>query len=157
IRRGRWCCSARRSTWDSGARTCSTPTWTSPACAHSPNGRRWSRERSRSRALTSVDCSHAGLFVGEYRLPVTLHVDDGPASGPGLIEASVEPSEGRRLPVVGPLTVRIRVVDIETESRPATGGRPVEHWQVTVCIAERGDGAPANVHLDADRLALPVI
>src|SRR5262249_18624279 len=40
---------------------------------------------------------------------------------------------------------------------PAAGGCPLEHLQVTVRIAERGDGAPANMHLDADGLALPVI
>src|SRR5262244_4079331 len=97
------------------------------------------------------------FFESKYRIPVILHVHYGPAFGPGLIEPFVEPSEGGGFPVVGPLTVGVRVVDIEAESPPAAGGCPLEHLQVTVRIAERGDGAPANMHLDADGLALPVI
>src|SRR5262249_60982400 len=48
-------------------------------------------------------------------------------------------------------------MDIEAEPRPIAGGCPLKHLQVTVRVAERGDGPSANMHLDADRLALPVI
>src|SRR5262245_28974045 len=49
------------------------------------------------------------------------------------------------------------MVNIEAEPRPTAGGCPLEHLQVTIRIAERGEGTPANMHLDADGLALPVV
>jgi hypothetical protein len=49
------------------------------------------------------------------------------------------------------------VVNVETEARARTGRCPLEHLQVAVGIAERGDGPPANGCLDADRLSGAII
>ena len=43
------------------------------------------------------------------------------------------------------------------ETRAAPGGRPLEHLQVAVGVAESSDRAPADVRVDADRLACLVI
>ena len=57
--------------------------------------------------------------------------------------------------VVGPLALGVGVVDERPKRAPAAGGRPLEHLQVAVGVAEGGDRAAADVLLDADRLARP--
>jgi len=68
---------------------------------------------------------------------------------PGLIEGFVETANGR-LTIVGIFAVGIGVMDDEAETRPRTGGGPLDHLQVAVGVAESGDGPPADVHLNAD-------
>ena len=49
------------------------------------------------------------------------------------------------LAVVGPLARGVGVVNVEAETRARTGGGPLEHLQVAIGIAERGDGTATNV------------
>lgn len=49
------------------------------------------------------------------------------------------------------------MVDVEAEARAAAGGRPLEHLQVAIGVAECGNGAAADVLLDGDGLAVLVV
>ena len=55
------------------------------------------------------------LFPRKDALPVFFHVHDRPAIGLRFIEALVELTD-RRLTVVGPFALGVRVVDIEAEA-----------------------------------------
>src|SRR6188768_3590250 len=76
-------------------------------------------------------------------LPIILHVDDGPAPGLGFVEALVELADVR-IPVVGPFALGIRVMDIKTQPRAVGDASPLQHLQVAVRVAERGDGPTAD-------------
>ena len=84
--------------------------------------------------------SLAGLLCveREYSIPVLLHIHDGPAIHPGFVEALVKTTD-RRLAIVSPFTLRVGVMDIETETRACAGGGPLEHLQIAIPVAERGD------------------
>jgi hypothetical protein len=91
------------------------------------------------------------LLEREHPLPVRLHVHDRPAPRLGLGEPFLEPADVRA--VVGPLAVGVGVVDVQAEARAGDGGRPLQHLEVAVRVAERRDRPPADVHLDADEFA----
>jgi hypothetical protein len=44
------------------------------------------------------------------------------------------------------------VTDDQAEARSAAGGRPLQHLQVAVGVAERDDGSAADVMLDGGGL-----
>src|SRR6185295_19367483 len=94
---------------------------------------------------------------GKDALPVLLHVDDRPLVDGRGVERDVEFPE-MRLAVVGIFTFRIGMVDDQAEPR-ATGAerRPLQHFEIAVGVAEGGDRTPANVLVDADRLARLVV
>ena len=86
-------------------------------------------------------------------LPVVLHVYDSPLVALHFLERFVK-FPNVRLTVIGPLAVGIGVMDEQAEARALAGGRPLQHLQVAVGVAERGDRAAADVLVDADGLAL---
>jgi len=88
--------------------------------------------------------------------PVSLHVDNCPAFRLCFVEAFVEAAKAG-FSVVGPFALGIGVVDVERESRPLSGSGPLQHLQVTVAVAERGNGSPADLLLDGNRLAFLVV
>ena len=74
---------------------------------------------------------------GKISLPVVLHVDDGPALLRGLVERLVELADVRSA-IVGIFALGVGVVDDEAEPRrPCSPGRPLQHLQVAVGVAER--------------------
>ena len=74
------------------------------------------------------------LGVGVDAVPIVLHIDNGPALFPGLVEPLVEAADVR-VPVVGPLALRIGVVDVEAEAEPVPGLGPLVHLEITIRIA----------------------
>ena len=89
-------------------------------------------------------------------LPVVLHVYDCPAFRVRLVEGLVEVTDGGRA-IVGPLALCVGVVDEEREPRADARGRPLEHLQVAVGVAECCDGTAADVLVDAERFARIVV
>ena len=89
-------------------------------------------------------------------LPVLLHVDNRPAFRLCFVEAFVEAANAG-LSVVGPFALGIRMVDVKREPRPLSGSRPLQHLQVAVGVAERGNGSPADLLVDGNRLAFLVV
>ena len=67
-----------------------------------------------------------------------------------------EPAD-RGLAVVGLLALGVGVVDDQPEARASPAVVHSQHLQVAVGVAERGDRAPADELLDADRLARLVV
>src|SRR5690349_7264977 len=92
------------------------------------------------------------LFERIDLLPVALHVDHGPALRGRLVQGLVEPAD-RRLAVVGPLALGVRMVNEPHEAGAVAGGGPLEHLLIAVRVAEREDRAAADESLDADGLA----
>ena len=75
-------------------------------------------------------------------LPVLLHIHDGPAVPPGLVEGFVETANGR-LTIVGIFAVGIGVMDDEAKARARPGGGPLDHLQVAVGVAASDASANA--------------
>src|SRR5688572_29272007 len=95
----------------------------------------------------------ASLFLRrEDDVPIALHVHDRPTSCGGFVEALIQFTDVR-LAVVGPFPFGVGVVNVETETRAAAGGGPLEHLEVAIGIAEGGDGTAADVMLDGGRFA----
>ena len=69
-----------------------------------------------------------------------LHIHNGPAVSPGLVEGFVETANGR-LTIVGIFALGIGVMDDEAETRPRTGGGPLDHLQVAVGVAKSASAA----------------
>src|SRR4029450_2005459 len=88
-----------------------------------------------------------GISFWKDHGPVVLHAHDRPAFGRGFIEGFVEFADVG-FAVVGPLAVSVGVVDDEAEARTAARGRPLQHLQVAVGVAEGGDGAASYMALD---------
>src|SRR4051812_44621188 len=105
--------------------------------------RRWFRWRQSWLPLTAH---------WEYAVPINFHVHHRPAFGPGFIKALVEPANGG-LPVVGPLTLSISMMDVKAIARTGRLARPLQHLQVAVGVAERGNRPATDMLLDADGLA----
>src|SRR5262244_1067178 len=94
---------------------------------------------------------------GKDVLPVRLHVDDDPAVGRRRIEGGAEAADMGEA-VIGVLTLGIGVMHDHAETAPVAGKRcPLEHFKITIGIAKRRDRATADVTVDADRLASPVV
>src|SRR5688572_18868596 len=87
-------------------------------------------------------------WAREDSLPVVLHIHDRPAPGRGFVQGFVQLADVR-LAVVGPFALGVGVMDDQSETRAAPRNGPLEHLQITVGIAEGGDGAAANVMLQA--------
>jgi len=62
-----------------------------------------------------------------------------------------------RRPIVGELPRRVIVMHKHAQARSRCGGRPLEHFEVTVRVAEGGDRPLADELVDSDRLACPVV
>src|SRR5580698_4292503 len=75
------------------------------------------------------------LFEGEDAPPVVLHIDNRPALCIGLIECLVELPNGRSA-IIGPFPSCVVVVDEHREARAVSRGRPLQHLQVSVGVAE---------------------
>src|SRR4029450_4232991 len=75
------------------------------------------------------------LWIWKDRLPVRLHVDDGPAAFFRLVHRLVEPADAR-IAVIGVFALGIDVVHDTHESRAGMGGSPLQHLQVAVRVAE---------------------
>ena len=131
--RRRWtaCCAGL-----SSRRTCIG--CTTPSCGRRPTA------TSASTSRGGTDCS------------APTHTDDDPAAGSGLVEASVEAPDGG-LTIVGPFALSIGVVYENAKTGSVTGGRPLEHLEVAVGVAEGGDRPAADVRVDADWLAFFVV
>src|SRR5262245_58976107 len=96
------------------------------------------------------------LFKRENPLPVRFHADDNPLLCPRLVERLVEPAD-RRLAVVGELALGVVVAHDQHQPSALPGLRELQHLQVAVGIAERGDRAPPDGAVDAHRLSRPVV
>src|SRR5262245_6164667 len=88
--------------------------------------------------------------------PLRLHVDDGPALLFRLVPRLVEPAD-RRLAIVRPLALGVRVMDDAHEPRTGTGGRPLQHLVIAVRVAEREYGTMTDELVDAGGLAWAVV
>ena len=113
-----------------------------PTARERPGMKRRSRRSSSRRHFTSPSVnSRQGTSV--HRLPVVLHAHDGPA-----LARPPRPSPCRTAelvgPVVGKLARRVVVMDEQREPRTAAGHGPLQHLQVAVRVAERGDGPAAD-------------
>lgn len=62
-----------------------------------------------------------------------------------------------RLAVVGPFAVGVDMMNDEAETRTMAAGRPFKHFEVSVGIAHGYHRSAADVLLDADGFAGPVI
>jgi hypothetical protein len=105
--------------------------------------------------MSGVDL-HGISVRAVLKATIVLHVHDNPALRPGFVESFVE-TANVRITVVGPFALGIGVMDVETEARARASSGPLEHLQVAVRIAEGGDGAAANMHVDANGLARLVV
>ena len=94
--------------------------------------------------------------IGEDRLPVRPHVHDGPALITGRVQCGIQPPHVR-LAIVGVLPLGVGVMDDQAEAGTFAGGRPLEHLEVAVGVAEGHHGSAADVQIDVDRLALLVV
>jgi len=90
------------------------------------------------------------------RFPIALHVGDGPVTLLSLVESFIKTSDVR-IAVVGPLSIRVGVMDEQAESTAFTGSGPLQHLKITVGVAERRDGAAADELVDRHRLPLLVV
>lgn len=77
-----------------------------------------------------------GVWIDHF--PILFHVDHGPTARRGLIERFVEFADGR-FAVVGPLALRVGVMDKQTETRPLANRRVLQHLQVTIGVASGKD------------------
>src|SRR6185369_7941174 len=127
--------------------------WASPA-AHSDNPSARA-PRIRPDLMISTSCFRS-LVEREDFVPVLLHVHDNPALRDGFVPGLVEPPDLRR-PVVRPLALGVGVVDDAAEADAFPCRRPLEHLLVAVGVAEREDGAPADVVVDPLGLAGTVV
>jgi hypothetical protein len=94
----------------------------------------------------------AALLEGEDAVPVVLHVGHNPFIHCRGIEGFVEATEGC-VSVVGVFAFRVGVMDNQAKAGTASHRRPLQHFQITVGIAERGDRPAADMFVDADWLA----
>src|SRR5262245_42322476 len=92
----------------------------------------------------------------KHGAPVVLHADDRPALGQRLVPALAE-----RLQLVGAIVCvlarRIVVMNEEREAWTTAVPRPLQHLQVAIGVAERGNRPTADPALNADRLAFFVV
>jgi hypothetical protein len=51
-----------------------------------------------------------------------------------------------------PFPIGVVVVNDEAQARASTGGRPFQHSEIAVGVAERQNGPAADMLVDADRL-----
>src|SRR3974390_137717 len=90
-------------------------------------------------------------FEPENSLPLRFQADDNPVPGLRLVPRAVELADVR-LPVVGELALGVVVVHDQHQSLALAGCGELQHLQVAVGIAERGDRPPADGAVDAERL-----
>ncbi|KAG0735899.1 hypothetical protein G6F24_018557 [Rhizopus arrhizus] len=75
------------------------------------------------------------LFEPVYPFPLRLHVNNRPSAALGFIQRAVQSSDAG-IPVIGPLALRVGVVDDARKALASAGGRPLQHLQVAVGVAE---------------------
>src|ERR1700733_4703473 len=97
------------------------------------------RSRARSRRWDRLTPGPSA-FEREDGSPVALHIDYDPAVLTGLVQSTGQPAE-ESVVVVGILASGICVVDDQSEARPRAGGRPFEHLEVAIRVAERHERA----------------
>ena len=85
-----------------------------------------------------------------------LHVDNRPAVDRRGVERLVEVPE-MRIAVVGIFALGIGVMHKKAKARRRPPRRPLQHLEIAVGIAEGGDRTAADMLVDADRLAGPVV
>ena len=111
----------------------------------------------RSATSSRIWASSGKPFFGRVDdFPVGLHVHHRPALGLRFIERLVEAADGG-LTVVGPFPPGIGVVHQQGKMSAFPGIGPLEHLQVAVGVAERGDRTAPDVLVDGNRLALLVV
>jgi hypothetical protein len=96
------------------------------------------------------------LLEGEDFVPVVFHTDDGPAFGVGFVEGFVEFTD-QGCAVIGVLASGVGVVDEKHETWAEASGCSLKHLLVAVGVAEGGNGALADVVVNADGLAGAVV
>jgi len=94
-------------------------------------------------------------FQGSWKntLPILLHIHDGPAVSPGLIEGFVETANGG-LTIAGIFTLGVGVMDDEVESRP---GSAVVHWIICRSPSELPKAAMGRCASNGSALGLPLV
>ena len=85
-----------------------------------------------------------------------LHVCNCPAFRLCFDEAFVQTSDAG-IAIISPFAIGVSVVNVEAETRTTAAGGPLQHLQISVGIAKSGDGAPADVRVDADSFTFFVI
>src|SRR3954468_19251798 len=95
-------------------------------------------------------------FECKHVLPVALHIHNRPVLRFGFVPSLVELSDGRRA-VIGPLTLGVCVMDNQPEAFATPIGRPLEHLEVFVGIAEGSDRTPSDVQMDTHGFACLVV
>ena len=110
------------------------------------------QKAARCHEMPASVSSTSGYWNAKMRFQSRLHVDHGPSVGRRRVQRLVEPPE-MRFAVVGIFPLRIGVMDDQAEPRAAGHRRPLQHLEIAVGIAERGDRAAADMLVDADRLA----
>jgi hypothetical protein len=67
------------------------------------------------------------------------------------------PSEKGRALIVSIFAFRIGVMDDQAKADATGHGRPLQHFEIALGIAERDDRTATDVFIDEDRLAGPVV
>ena len=81
-----------------------------------------------------------------FFMSTTVHLFTAAAS-------SALSSDRRGVAIVGVFAFGVGVMDDQAEARAAAHRGPLQHFEIAVGVAERGDRAAADVLVDADRLA----
>src|SRR4051794_27800880 len=96
------------------------------------------------------------LWPRKYGLPVAFHVRDGPAIEHSGIERLVEFAD-MGVAVISVFALGVGVVHQKAEAHSAAARRPLQHFEVAVGIAERGDWTLADMGVNPDGLSGSVI
>ena len=124
------------------------------ACSSTEDSRCCHGKEPQDRGLLS-DRSIRCLFW-ENLQPIVFHIHNHPTAFSRLVQTTVE-SAKRRAPIVGHLTLVVRMVKEEAESRAGTASGVFQHLEVTVGISERKDGPSTDEFMDTNRLACFII
>src|SRR3954447_21150091 len=97
------------------------------------------------------------LLEREDAVPVSFHVNHGPAHGRRRVQRRVQPAEVR-FTVVGIFAFRVSMVNQHPEVGTTAFHRgPLQHLQIAVRIAKGSDRVLPNLFIDGDRLTGAVI
>src|ERR1700735_993235 len=102
---------------------------------------RWRRRSGRTMQVRTpwlLSRRTSSRLVRKHRLPILLHVDDGPTLYHRLVERLIELADFG-IPIVGVFARRIGMVDEAGEAQPLSRHGPLQHLKIAVGIAERED------------------